>query len=176
MDIRDQSSGGLIAARCKLKFEDIFKPFDLSDNYVIERADRGIATYNKTGEMINEHGFATIPIKFEVMKEYLTEYSLDHKTDINDLCGRYIQGYLTISMDYTEDIYESPSRRPEYWDKIRAQHWRCYPTTPIATGVVRHKYLEISQEYDRQMIINPVFFGFTVSVHFNFNAECHMGH
>merc|ERR1711871_78216 len=42
-----------------------------------------------------------------------------------------------------------------------SQHWDTMPIPPIATGVVRQQFKDISTRYDRMMIVHPCFFGFS---------------
>lgn len=80
----------------------------------------------------------------------------------NEYGGGESTGVLTLHLDLTVNVFVRQPKPPEYWDKHRIQHWKTYPLTPIATGVVRHRYLDVATEYDRQEIIHPAFFGFSV--------------
>jgi len=76
--------------------------------------------------------------------------------------GVEIASKLRVTMDLNGGDYVFPDRNDEYWLSKRSQHWTTYPITPISTGIVRQKFKDIAKEYDRQMIVSPVVWGFNV--------------
>lgn len=69
-------------------------------------------------------------------------------------------GVVRLRIDLSVNIYKNTKKSPEHWDAHRSQHWQSYPLIPICFGVIRQKYRDVAEEYDRQMLVHPAFFGF----------------
>ena len=80
----------------------------------------------------------------------------------NEYGGGKLGSVIRFHADTTVNIYNRPKKNVEYWNKHRIHHWKHFPLAPISTGVVRQKYKEISEEYDKQKVIHPCFFGFKI--------------
>lgn len=69
---------------------------------------------------------------------------------------------ITLRVHIGGAEYLVPNRSIAHFNQRRAQHWATYPITPINAGVVRQRFKDVAIAYDRQMIINPCFYGFSV--------------
>jgi hypothetical protein len=85
--------------------------------------------------------------------------------------GGTVMGTIRIHVYYHEKLFVRPVHQDSYWARKRPQHWRTFPLTPISAGQVRSKFRTVSKQYDRQMIINPVFYGFIVRWRGHNNTE-----
>lgn len=85
--------------------------------------------------------------------------------------GGTVIGNIRIHVYYHEKVFVRPVHQDSYWARKRVQHWRSFPLTPISAGQVRSKFRTVSKQYDRQMIINPVFYGFIVRWRGHNNTE-----
>ena len=90
--------------------------------------------------------------------------------------GGMSKGAIRFIVDTREEAFKLPPMPDDYWTKHQSQHWATYPIIPISTGIVRQQYREVAGEYDRMMIVNPVFFGFTVRFKGRAKYESHFFH
>jgi hypothetical protein len=90
--------------------------------------------------------------------------------------GGIAKGSIRFIVDTREEAFKLPPMPEDYWDHHQSQHWATYPITPISTGVVRQQFREVAGEYDRMMVVNPVFYGFSVRFKGRNKFECHFLH
>ena len=75
--------------------------------------------------------------------------------------GRSSKGYIHFIVDTRPEVFVLPPLPDDYWEHHQSQHWTTMPIPPIATGIVRQNFKDISTRYDRMMIVHPCFFGFS---------------
>ena len=74
----------------------------------------------------------------------------------------YLEGAVNMTLNVSGGDWIFPRRSEEYWQSKRSQHWTTYPLVPTATGVVRQRFRELANDYDKMKLIHPAFWGFSV--------------
>lgn len=97
-------------------------------------------------------------------------------TTTDEFGGGKLAGLLRLRCDLSVNAYVRTKKPASYWNKHRPQHWQSYPLTPVNFGAVRQKYREIAEDYDKQRLIHPAFYGFKVRFRGNPEDEARFLH
>jgi hypothetical protein len=129
----------------------------------VEKKLRGDATAISAMDLTH-HPAADLPFtvnakfKFTALDKILgcSPSELEGKDSIEIECK------VKVTADVGAADWVFPSRPEDYWKSKRSQHWTTYPLVPISTGIVRQKFRDVARLYDRQQIIHPAAYGFTI--------------
>jgi hypothetical protein len=80
----------------------------------------------------------------------------------NEYGGGTFSGIANIDVDLTVNVWIRPPKPPEFWNTHNIHSWTTYALPPLMAGVIRQSYPNESRDYDRQILIHPAFYGFSV--------------